>query len=49
MADTLTLNFTVAEAQAIAQILGQLPTSSGAWPLLQKVLGQIKEQTDGAS
>jgi hypothetical protein len=38
------LELTTEEVQAILQVLGQLPTSSGAWPLLVK----IKEQADAA-
>jgi hypothetical protein len=36
------LDLTVEEVNAILQTLGQLPTSSGAWPLLLK----IKEQAE---
>jgi len=38
----ITLKLTVEEINAILQTLGQLPTSSGAWPLVMK----IKEQSD---
>lgn len=38
----LTLNLTVEEVNGILQTLGNLPTSSGAFPLLMK----IKEQAD---
>jgi hypothetical protein len=37
------LELTVEEVNAILQVLGQLPTSSGAWPLVVK----IKEQNNG--
>jgi hypothetical protein len=37
------LELSVEEVNAILQVLGQLPTSSGAWPLLLK----IKEQAEG--
>lgn len=33
---------TIQEAQAIVNVLGQLPTASGAFPLLQKLAEQIK-------
>lgn len=36
------LNLTVDEVNAILGTLGNLPTSSGAWPLVMK----IKEQAD---
>ncbi len=40
------ITFTVApeEAQAIINVLGQLPTSSGAFPLLQKLSAQAQAQ-----
>ena len=38
----LTLTLTAEEINAILQTLGQLPTSSGAWPLVVK----IKEQAE---
>jgi len=45
------LELTPEEVQAILQVLGQLPTSSGAWPLLVKITPQadeaLKEQSNG--
>ncbi len=45
------LDLTTEEVQAILQVLGQLPTSSGAWPLLVKIKEQaeaaLKEQSNG--
>ena len=45
------LDLTPEEVQAILQVLGQLPTSSGAWPLLVKIKEQadeqLKEQSNG--
>lgn len=38
----LNLKLTVEEINAILQTLGNLPTSSGAWPLVVK----IKQQAD---
>lgn len=40
------INFSVTEdeANAILNVLGQLPTSSGAWPLLMKLKEQAEEQ-----
>ena len=38
----LTLKLTVDEINAVLQTLGNLPTSSGAWPLVVK----IKEQAE---
>lgn len=39
----LDLKLTVEEINAVLQTLGNLPTSSGAWPLVVK----IKEQAEG--
>jgi hypothetical protein len=38
------LELSVEEVNAILQVLGQLPTSSGAWPLLLKVKEQAELQ-----
>ena len=32
------------EAQFLLQVLGQLPTQSGAYPLLQKLIQQVQAQ-----
>ncbi len=40
------LELTAEEVTAILQVLGQLPTSSGAWPLLVKIDAQVKAQTE---
>jgi hypothetical protein len=32
------------EAAFIVRVIGQLPTESGAYPLLQKLVAQFKEQ-----
>jgi hypothetical protein len=39
----LTLKLTRDEVQAILQVLGQLPTSSGAWPLVVKIKAQVED------
>jgi hypothetical protein len=39
------LTLTVEEVNGILQTLGQLPTSSGAWPLVVKIKQQSEEQT----
>jgi hypothetical protein len=39
------LTLTVEEVNGILQTLGQLPTSSGAWPLVVKIKQQAEEQT----
>jgi len=46
------LELTVEEVNGILQTLGQLPTSSGAWPLVVKIKEQAelqvpKEDKDG--
>ena len=40
----ITLKLTVEEVNGILQTLGQLPTSSGAWPLVLKIKQQAEEQ-----
>lgn len=44
--ENVTITLTAQEASIIVSVLGQLPTSSGAWPLLQKVTQQVKVQLD---
>jgi|TARA_R110000868_G_scaffold99023_4_gene272568 hypothetical protein len=38
----LTLNLTVDEVNSVLQVLGELPSKTGAWPLIIK----IKQQAD---
>lgn len=38
------LELTVEEVNAILQTLGNLPTSSGAWPLVLKIKEQAESQ-----
>lgn len=38
------LKLSVEEINAVLQTLGQLPTSSGAWPLLMKIREQAEAQ-----
>jgi len=40
----VTLKLSVEEVNGILQTLGQLPTSSGAWPLVVKIKQQCAEQ-----
>jgi len=40
----VTLKLSVEEVNGILQTLGQLPTSSGAWPLVVKIKEQAEEQ-----
>jgi hypothetical protein len=40
----INLNLTTEEVNAILQVLGQLPTSSGAWPLVVKIKAQAEPQ-----
>lgn len=44
----VTLRLTVDEINAVMQVLGQLPTSSGAYPLLVKIKSQVDEQATPA-
>lgn len=38
------LNLTVEEVNAILQVLGDLPTKTGAYPLVMKIKGQAEPQ-----
>jgi hypothetical protein len=40
----ITLKLSVEEVNGILQTLGQLPTSSGAWPLVVKIKEQAEAQ-----
>lgn len=40
----INLKLTVEEVNGILQVLGNLPTSSGAWPLVIKIKGQADAQ-----
>ena len=40
----VTLTLTVEEVNAIVQVLGDLPTKSGAFPLVVKITEQLKAE-----
>ena len=40
----ITLNLTTEEVNAILQVLGDMPTKSGAWPLVMKIKQQAESQ-----
>ena len=40
----ITLTLSVEEVNAVIQVIGQLPTSSGAYPLLMKIKQQGESQ-----
>ena len=40
----LNLTLTVEEVNAILQVLGDLPTKTGAYPLVMKIKGQAEPQ-----
>ena len=40
----VTLRLSIEEVNGILQTLGQLPTSSGAWPLVVKIKEQAESQ-----
>jgi len=40
----ITLTLLEAEVKDIINVLNQLPTGSGAWPLVQKIAGQLPVQ-----
>ncbi len=41
---TIKLELTLEEVNAVIQTLGNLPTSSGAWPLVLKIKEQAETQ-----
>lgn len=45
----ITLTLTVEETNAILQVLGDLPTKTGAWPLIVKIKGQAEQQLPQAT
>lgn len=45
----LNLNLSVDEVNAIMQVLGDLPTKSGAYPLVVKISDQVKSQVEPQS
>ena len=45
----MTLDLEANEVQFILQVLGQLPTSSGVYPLLKKIEAQAKEPVEPES
>lgn len=46
--NTITLTFTVEEAQVLLNVLGELPTKMGVYPLVQKIFEQAQAQTQPA-
>ena len=40
------LELTIEEVNAILQVLGDLPTKTGAWPLIVKIKQQAEEQVE---
>jgi hypothetical protein len=40
----LTLTLLEGEVKDIINVLGQMPTQSNAWPLMQKVIAQLNQQ-----
>lgn len=38
----ITLNLTTEEVNAVLQVLGELPSKTGAWPLIVKIQEQAK-------
>ena len=45
----ITLRLTVDEINAVLQTLGNLPTSSGAWPLVIKIKEQAEARVEEPS
>ena len=44
----VTIKLFSGEVNDIIKVLGQLPTESNAWPLVQKLKAQLEEQTKPA-
>jgi hypothetical protein len=44
--EEITLKIKLEDANAIMSVLGQLPTSSGAYPLLLEIKRQLEEQVN---
>lgn len=42
----ITLELTTEEVNAILQVLGDLPTKTGAWPLIVKIKDQAESQVE---
>jgi hypothetical protein len=42
----VTLTLSIEEVNAIMQVLGDLPTKSGAYPLVVKISEQVKSQVE---
>ena len=42
----ITLELSVEEVNAILQVLGDLPTKTGAWPLIVKIKEQAESQVE---
>ena len=42
----INLKLTANEVNALLQVLGELPTKTGAWPLLLKVQAQVEAQKE---
>jgi len=40
----ITLKLSIEEVNAVLQVLGDLPTKSGAWPLIVKIKEQAEPQ-----
>jgi hypothetical protein len=43
---TISIQLTVNEVNFVLQVLGELPTKSGAWPLVTKIQGQAQSQVE---
>lgn len=42
--DTIQLELTASEVNSVLQVLGELPSKSGAWPLMMKIKSQAEAQ-----
>ena len=42
----ITLELSIEEVNAVLNVLGELPTKSGAWPLIVKIKEQAESQVE---
>lgn len=40
----ITLTLTVEETNFVMQVLGELPSRTGSWPVMVKIQNQVKDQ-----
>jgi hypothetical protein len=46
MSNDIVLNLSIADVNGILNMLAEMPTKTNAWPLLQNIQQQVKNQTE---